>query len=84
MLDRTPATLAVEYYRQLMAEPVWVQQKAAKNTRYFAVLLAKARNNVLRRESIFDKDESKRDPLPLLTGEPPQFNMHEKKDRDKG
>ena len=37
-MDRTPATLAVEYYRQLMAEPVLDQQKA--------------RNNVLRRETI--------------------------------
>ena len=50
------------------------------------LLLAKTRNNVLRRESIFDKDESKLVPLPLLTGEPPHFifNMHEKKDCDKG
>ena len=84
VLDRTPAVLAVEYYRQLMAEPVWVQQKAAKSTRSFAVLLAKARNNVIRRESIFDKDEPKGAPPPLLTGEPPHFSMHEKKDRDKG
>ena len=57
-MDRPPATLTVDYYRQLMMEPVLVQQKAAKSTRSFAVLLTKARDNVLRRETLFEKDTS--------------------------
>ena len=85
VLDRTPAALAVEYYCQLMSEPILVQRKAAKSTSSFAVLLAKARNNVLRRESLFEKDEPlPAPPLPTLTGEPPQFSMHKKQHRDKG
>jgi hypothetical protein len=72
-----------------MAEPVLVQQKAAKSTRFFAVLLAKSRNNVLRRETMFEKDYLKggapaQADGPLLQGEPPIFSMHEKVDRKKG
>ena len=59
VLDRTPAALAGEYYRQLMAEPFLVQQKAAGSTRSFAVLLAKSRNNMIRRETMLEKDELK-------------------------
>ena len=50
VLDRTPSALANEYYRQMMHESFAVQQKAASSTRSFAVLLAKARNNMMRRE----------------------------------
>ena len=39
VLDRTPSALAMEYYRQMMLDPIEVQQKAARNTRSFAVLL---------------------------------------------
>ena len=84
VLDRTPAALAVEYYRQLMAEPVLIQQKAAGSTRSFAVLLAKSRNNMIRRETMFEKElkGGAGGPVqadgPLLQGEPPQFNAHEK------
>ena len=84
VLDRTPAALAVEYYRQLMAEPVLTQQKAAGSTRSFAVLLAKSRNNMIRRETMFEKElkGGAGGPVqadgPLLQGEPPQFNAHEK------
>ena len=50
VLDRTPAALGmVEYYQQIVTESVEVQQMAAKSTRSFAVSLAKATNNMLRR-----------------------------------
>ena len=82
VLDRTPSALAMEYYRQMMLEPIEVQQKAARSTRSFAVLLGKARNNMMRLETIFNKDKSS--DLPMLTGEPPHVNMLEKPFRDKG
>ena len=78
VMDRTPAALAAEYYRQLMAEPVVVQQKVAGSTRSFAVLLAKARNNMIRRETMFEKEELKGG-APTQYEEPPHFNIHEKK-----
>ena len=85
VLDRTPSALAMEYYRTMMHEPVKDQQKAAKNTRSFAVMLGKARNNMMRRDSMFSKDKSS--DLPMLDGEPPQVppvaNMHVN-NRDKG
>ena len=84
VLDRTPSALANEYYRQMMREPFKVQQKASSSTRSFAVMLGKARNNMMRRETMFMKDS-----LPMLTGEPPQevpprVSAHEKVVLDKG
>ena len=84
VLDRTPASLSMEYYQQILTESIEVQQKAAKSTRSFAVILAKAKNNMARRETLFDKDYLKggaptQAEGPLLQGEPLRFNMHEKK-----
>jgi hypothetical protein len=84
VLDRTPASLSMEYYQQIMTESIEVQQKAAKSTRSFAVILAKAKNNMARRETLFDKDYLKGG-APIQAGGPPlqgeqlRFNMHEKK-----
>ena len=74
----------MEYYQQVVNESIEVQQKAAKSTRAFAVVLAKAKNNMVRRESLFNKDYLKggaptQPDGPLLKGEPPHFNIHEKK-----
>jgi len=86
VLDRTPSELAMEYYRTMMHEPIEDQQKAASSTRSFAVMLGKARNNMMRRDSMFNKDKSS--DLPMLDGEPPlglppQVNAHENH-REKG
>ena len=86
VLDRTPSALAMEYYRTMMHEPIEDQQKAARSTRSFAVMLGKARNNMMRRDSMFNKDKSS--DLPMLDGEPPlglppQVNAHENH-REKG
>jgi hypothetical protein len=85
VLDRTPSALAMEYYRTMMHEPIEDQQKAARSTRSFAVMLGKARNNMMRRDSMFSKDKSS--DLPMLDGEPPQLppqvNAHENH-REKG
>ena len=72
-----------------MKESIEVQQRAARSTRSFAVILAKAKNNLVRRETLFDKDYLKGGAPtlpdgPLLQGEPPHFNSHEKVSRDKG
>ena len=56
VLDRTPASLSMEYYQQVVNEPIEVQQKAASSTRSFAVILGKAKNNLVHRETLFDKD----------------------------
>ena len=40
VLDRTPASLSMEYYQQVVTESTEVQQKAANSTRSFAVLAA--------------------------------------------
>ena len=50
VLDRTPEALAMEYYQQIMTEYVEAQQMAAKSTRSFAEILAKAKNHMLRCE----------------------------------
>ena len=89
VLDRTPASLSMEYYQQVVTESIEVQQKAAKSTRSFAVILSKAKNNMMRRESLFNEDYLKGGAAtqadgPLLQGDPPYFNMHEKASRDKG
>ena len=89
VLDRTPASLSMEYYQQVVKESIEVQQRAARSTRSFAVILAKAKNNLVRRETLFDKDYVKGGAStlpdgPLLQGEPPHFNSHEKVSRDKG
>ena len=89
VLDRTPASLSMEYYQQVVKESIEVQQRAARSTRSFAVILAKAKNNLVRRETLFDKDYLKGGAPtlpegPLLQGEPPHFNSHEKVSRDKG
>jgi hypothetical protein len=81
VLDRTPSALANEYYRQMMHEPFTVQQKAASSTRSFAVLLAKARNNMMRRSTMFKQN--------MMDGEPPKdvpprVSAHEKVFLDKG
>ena len=84
VLDRTPASLSMEYYQQILTESFEVQQKAAKSTRSFAVILAKAKNNMARRETLFEKDYLKggaptQAEGPLLQGEQIRFNVHEKK-----
>ena len=71
----------MEYYQQVVTESIEVQQKAAKSTRSFAVILSKAKNNMMR-ESLFNEDYLKGGAItqadaPLLQGEPPYFNMHE-------
>ena len=70
----------------MMLEPIEIQQKAAKSTRSFAVMLGKSCTNMMRRDSMFNKDKSS--DLLMLTGEPsqdpPQVNMREKGSRDKG
>ena len=81
VLDRTPSALANEYYRQMMHESFAVQQRAASSTRSFAVLLAKARNNMMRRSTMFKQN--------MLDGEPPKdvpprASVHEKNHLDKG
>ena len=75
--------------KQALAESIEVQQKAANSTRSFAVILSKAKNNMMRRESLFNEDYLKGGAAtqadgPLLQGDPPYFNMHEKVSRDKG
>ena len=89
VLDRTPASLSMEYYQQVVKESIEVQQRAASSTRAFAIILSKAKNNLVRRETLFDKEYLKGGAPtlpdgPLLQGEPPHFNAHEKVSRDKG
>ena len=52
-------------------------------------MLAKAKNHMMRRETLFNKDCLKGGAItqadgPLLLGEPPHLNVHEKGSRDKG
>ena len=81
--DRTPAGLLMEYNRHIVTESIEVQQKAASNTRTFAVHLAKARNKMIRRASIFEEVPMAPVAPAHLTGQltgdyPPAVYAHER------
>ena len=40
-----------------MLEPIEVQQKAVRSTRSFVVMLGKSRNNMMRCDTMFNKDK---------------------------
>ena len=87
--DRTPAGLLMEYNRHIVTESIVVQQKAASNTRTFAVHLAKARNKMIRRASIFEEVPMAPTAPEHLTGQltgdfPPAMYSHEKRVLEKG